>query len=82
MAWLRDDELLDLFKDVDTDENHRYIQSTLERDPPPETKEPSFRNDDLRSLWEWLHPDDEFDATLAKRIGWRSGRILSPPATR
>ena len=63
-----DDELLDMFKDVDTDENHRYVQSTLERDTPPEAKELSFRNDDLRSLWEWLRPDDEFDATLAKRI--------------
>ena len=63
-----DDELLDLFKDVDTDEDHRYIQSTLDRDTPTETRELSFRNDDLRSLWEWLRPDHEFDATLAKRI--------------
>ena len=63
-----DDELLDLFKEVDTDENHRYIQSTLERDPAPDTKELSFRNDDLRSLWDWLRPDYEFDTALAKRI--------------
>ena len=63
-----DDELLDLFKDVDTDDNHRYIQSTLERDPAPETRELSYRNEDLRSLWEWLRPDDEFDSTQAKRI--------------
>ena len=63
-----DDELLDLFKDVDTDENHRYVQSTLDRDTPPEAKELNFRNDDLRSLWEWLRPDDEFDSDMAKRI--------------
>ena len=63
-----DDELLDLFKDVDTDENHRYIQSTLDRDPAPDTKELSYRNDDLRSLWDWLRPDYEFDSALAKRI--------------
>ena len=63
-----DDELLDLFKDVDTDENHHYIQSTLDRDPAPEARELTYRNDDLRSLWDWLRPDDEFDATLAKRI--------------
>ena len=63
-----DDELLDLFKDVDTDENHRYIQSTLDRDPAPEARELNFKEDDLRSLWDWLRPDHEFDSPLAKRI--------------
>jgi len=63
-----DEEMLELFKDVDTDENHRYIQSTLDRDPASETREVSFRNDDLRSLWEWLQPTREYDAAQAKRI--------------
>ena len=63
-----DEELLELFAGVDTDENHQYIQSTLDRDPASEGKELNFRDDDLRSLWEWLRPDQEFDSTLAKRI--------------
>ena len=63
-----DEELLELFADIDTDDNHRYIQSTLDRDPAAESKELNFREDDLRSLWEWLRPDQEFDSTQAKRI--------------
>ena len=63
-----DEELLDLFKDVDIDDNHKYIVSTLERDPAFEEKDTHFRQDDLHAIWEWLKPDQEFDATLAKRI--------------
>ena len=63
-----DEELLALFKKVDTDPNHIYIQSTLDRDPPFDAKELNFKEDDLRSLWEWLRPDDEFDSAQAKRI--------------
>ena len=63
-----DDTILEMFADVDTDENHRYIQSTLDRDPVIETKELSYKDDDLRALWDWLHPDDEYDVDQAKRI--------------
>ena len=63
-----DEELLDLFKDVDTDENHKYIVSTLERDPVFDEKDTHFRQDDLHAIWEWLRPDQEYDATLAKRM--------------
>ena len=64
-----DEEMLELFKDVDTDDNHKYITSTLDRDPAFEEKDTHFRQDDLHAIWEWLKPDQEFDATLAKRIG-------------
>ena len=63
-----DEEILDLFKDVDTDENHKYITATLERDPAFDEKDFNFRQDDLRAIWEWLKPDEEYDASLAKRI--------------
>ena len=33
-----DEEMLELFVDVDTDDSHRYIQSTLDRDPTIDTK--------------------------------------------
>ncbi len=63
-----DEEILSLFTDVDTDDNHRYIQSTLDKDPVPEDKDLNFRQDDLHAVWEWLRPDREFDLAQAKRI--------------
>ncbi len=63
-----DEEMLDLFKEVDTDEYHRYINSTLDRDPATDVRELNFREDDLRALWEWLRPDEEFNSDFAKRI--------------
>ena len=63
-----DEVMLSMFSDIDTDENHKYMQSTLERDPVVETKEISFKEDDLKSLWEWLHPDDEYNGEAARRI--------------
>src|SRR5919106_1412499 len=62
------EEMLALFEDVDTDENHRYITSTLDRDPAGEEREQSFREDDLRAIWERLRPGDEYNASLARRI--------------
>ncbi|PKB83894.1 MAG: DNA-directed RNA polymerase subunit beta [SAR202 cluster bacterium Io17-Chloro-G9] len=63
-----DDAILALFADVDTDDNHRYMQSTLDRDPVLDPKDYNFKKDDLLSLWEWLHPDDEYDDVAAQRI--------------
>ena len=33
MGLATDEEIIEAFKDVDTDENHKYIEATLERDP-------------------------------------------------
>ena len=69
-----DEEILDLFADVDTDEVHQYIRSTLDRDPVAETKDMNFKDDDLRDLWDWLYPEEEgvekveFNSALAKRV--------------
>ena len=63
-----DEELLDLFADVDTDESHQFIKSTLARDPLMDGADPNFRRDDLLTLWQWLRPDDEFDSAKAKKI--------------
>ncbi len=63
-----DDEMLALFKDVDTDETHRYITSTLERDPASEERDLSFREDDLRAVWESFVPGRPYDSSAAKRI--------------
>ncbi len=69
-----DEEILDLFADVDTDENHEYIRSTLDRDPVADPKDLNFKDDDLRDLWDWLYPEEEgadkveFDSALARRV--------------
>jgi DNA-directed RNA polymerase subunit beta len=63
-----DEEILDCFKDVDTHDNHRYITSTLEKDPSFDEKDFNFRQDDLEQIWNWLRPDSPYDSTLAKRI--------------
>ena len=63
-----DEELRALYDEVDTHETHSYIESTLQRDPPQEEKEINFKEDDLKSLWEWLRPDDEYSKVKARQI--------------
>jgi len=63
-----DDEMMNLFSDIDTDENHQYMQTTLDKDPVLEPKDLNFKEDDLHSLWDWLHEDKEFDDEAARRI--------------
>ena len=68
-----DEEMLDLFRDVDTDPDHPYIQTTLERDPVPEPRELNFREDDLKTMWDSLpnwgrRAGMEYDSDLARRI--------------
>ncbi|MFB3098243.1 MAG: DNA-directed RNA polymerase subunit beta, partial [Dehalococcoidia bacterium] len=41
---------------------------TLDRDPAFDEKDTHFKEDDLRAIWEWLKPDQEYNATLAKRM--------------
>ena len=64
-----DEEILELFEDVDTNEVYRYIPSTLDRDPAPDEKEAHFREDDLKALWTWLRPDEEYNQAKARAIG-------------
>ena len=63
-----DNDMMDLFSDIDTDENHNYMQTTLDKDPVLEPKDLNYKEDDLRSLWEWLHEDKDFDDEAARRI--------------
>ncbi len=63
-----DDQITALFDEVDTDETHRYMQATLRSDPGADSAGVSFREDDLRSLWDWLHEGEDFDKEAALRI--------------
>ena len=62
------DEIVGTFADVDTDERHQYIQTTLERDQASTEREPNFREDDLRTAWEYFRPDEDFDVEVARQI--------------
>ena len=63
-----DDQITALFDEVDADETHRYMQATLRSDPAADPGSVSFREEDLRSLWEWLHEGEEYDKEAAQRI--------------
>ena len=67
-----DDDILARFRDVDTDVNHQYIQSTIERDPERDDaakeRDIHYREDDLRAVWEWLRPGEDYSVALARRI--------------
>ena len=63
-----DEELLALFEDVDTHETHHFIKATLERDPLQEDRALTFKEDDLKSIWQWLRPGDEYNQEAARKI--------------
>ncbi len=63
-----EEEMLDLFKGVDTDEHHRYIRTTLDRDVVPEERELAFREDDLRAMWQGLREGQAFNSAQARRM--------------
>ena len=63
-----EEEILALFEDVDDGQVHRFIRSTLDRDPPQEEKEVNFKEDDLKALWQWLRPNDDYDRQMVRLI--------------
>ena len=63
-----DDQITALFDEVDVDETHRYMQATLRSDPATDPAGVNFRDEDLRSLWDWLHAGEEYDKEAAQRI--------------
>ena len=63
-----DEELQALFEDVDTHETHNYFKATLDRDPLQDERDVHFREDDLKALWQWMHPEEEYDRAKARRI--------------
>ena len=63
-----DDQITALFDEVDTDETRRYMQATLRSDPAAEPGSVPFREEDLHSLWDWLHEGEEYDKEAAQRI--------------
>ena len=63
-----DEELLETFVDVDNHEVHRYVNATIARDPLQDQKEIHFREDDLKTLWRELRPDEDYDRAKVRKI--------------
>ena len=63
-----DEQVTALFEDIDVDETHRFMQATLRSDPAADSVGVSFRDEELRSLWAWLHEGEEYDKEAAQRI--------------
>jgi len=68
LGYHRDEAILDLFSDVDTHPTHKFIKTTIERDPIDTDRVGGIREVDLISLWELLHPGEPYDAEGAKII--------------
>ncbi len=62
------DEIVNRFAEVDTDERHQYIQTTLERDQASTERDPHFREEDLRNMWNRLRPELDFEIDVARQI--------------
>ena len=63
-----DEEILKAFADVDANPTHRFIQTTLERGLSPGEREDSFKEEELKRLWERFHPDRDYDRESARKI--------------
>jgi DNA-directed RNA polymerase subunit beta len=60
VGYADDDELLGLFRDVDVDEDHQFIESTLEKDPTSDEEEA------LLDIYKKLRPGDPPTAENAR----------------
>ena len=58
-------EMLALFEEVDSSECQRFVAGA----EPAEDRDYNPRDEELRSLWDRMHPDREFDSQHAYRIG-------------
>ncbi len=63
-----DEELLAAFADVDTNPNHHYLQTTLEKSGVPGEREDTFREADLERVWGHFHPDRPYNKETARKV--------------
>ncbi len=81
-----DDEILAPFQDVDTNEYHRFVRSTLDRDTLPDERTVHFREDDLKAVWEMFRPNEPYQRDKALKIAlaqlefYRRMRPGEPPS--
>ena len=68
LGYGTEEEITSIFSDVDTNPDNRYIRETLDRDPLIEEPEGAFKEEDLREVWAWVRPGDDYDRTRARQI--------------
>ena len=68
LGYVDDEEILALFEDVDVDPTHRYIATTLEKDPLNLEPAKAVKGDALQALWNVVHPDRPFDEGAARSL--------------
>jgi len=69
IGMVDDEEILSTFKSVDTDKNHPYITTTLNKDIQAGTIHGTLREDDLRKVWSRFKPETSFDLEKANKLG-------------
>ena len=69
IGMVDDEELLALFKSVDTNPDHQYMRATLDKDVPLENRQNGFREDDLRKVWTQFKPETPYEPQQANKLG-------------
>jgi DNA-directed RNA polymerase subunit beta len=85
MGYVRNEDILGLFRDVDTDPQHPYLQTTLEKDVVDAERVGRLPERDLKALWERVFDEapyqhDEAVTMAAARLEfYRKMRPGEPP---
>ena len=66
LGYISDEEIVDLFKDLDSNEDHPYIYNTLSRDPVDLDRSSTVKANDLRNVWDLVRPDAPYSETSAR----------------
>ena len=68
LGYVTDDEMRELFAEVDTNPDHQYLQATLAKDPIDTDRTEGYREEELKPLWESVRGSDEYDRTGAATL--------------
>ena len=70
LGYVDDEEILGLFKEVDTDPHRQYMTTTLDKDPLNKERNTDFKQDALRTLWKAVYGEERpFDPESARWLG-------------
>ena len=70
LGYVDDEEILGLFKEVDTDPHRQYMTTTLDKDPLNKERNTDFKQDALRTLWKAVYGEERpFDPEAARWLG-------------
>jgi DNA-directed RNA polymerase subunit beta len=85
LGFPRPEQVLALFKDVDTNEDHHFIQSTLDREPVGPDRAGNITEEAAKRLWARWCPNAPYDPEAARMLAacqlefYRKMRPGEPP---